>query len=351
MISKKPKLEGQKILVTGHTGFTGSWISLWLKRLGAEVFGYSLPPETQPNLFTALGLADKIHHHVGDIRDLASMKQFMVESQPHLVLHLAAQPLVRRSYRIPRETFETNVTGTVNVMEAALSSHSLKGVLCITTDKVYKNNDSGKPFVETDELGGSDPYSASKAAAEIAIASYRQSFFSSPENPIPLVAARGGNIIGGGDWSEDRLIPDFVRAWQGCSNLEIRSPDATRPWQHVLGLADGYLKILEKMILDPSSLSPAYNLGPTSEQVISVGEVVSSLSKMIPGVDVAHGNSKFKEAERLQLNSSLALEELSWRPKWDGLEAIAQTASWYLNHSKGMSADELCHSQIDSWES
>ena len=351
MSQRFSSLIGSRVLVTGHTGFTGSWISLWLKRLGAEVFGYSLPPDSQPSLFTELGLINKIDHHEGDIRDFPSLKRRMVETQPDLVLHLAAQPLVLQSYRIPQETFETNVTGTVNVMEAALLSDSLAGVLCITTDKVYKNNDSGEPFVETDELGGSDPYSASKAAAEIAIASYRQSFFSSQESLIPLVAARGGNIIGGGDWSEDRLIPDFVRAWQEGSRIEVRFPDATRPWQHVLGLADGYLTILERMLSDPSSLSPAYNLGPTTEQVISVGEVVASLSKMIPGVDVARGNSKLKEAAKLQLNSSLALQELNWRPKWDGLEAIVQTASWYLNHSKGMSADELCHSQIDSWQS
>lgn len=344
-------LNGSRILVTGHTGFTGSWVSLWLKRLGADVIGYSLTPETQPNLFKELELENKVNHHIGDIRDFARLHKVVVDTQPDLVLHLAAQPLVRRSYRIPQETFEVNVTGTVNVMQAALSSRALKGVLCITTDKVYKNNDSGKPFVETDELGGSDPYSASKAAAELAIASYRQSFYSAAENSVPLVAARGGNIIGGGDWSEDRLIPDFIRAWQSNTKLEIRFPEATRPWQHVLGLADGYLNILTKMLDAPESLSPAYNLGPTSEQVIPVKDVVAALSEVIPQVAIQRGSSPLKEASQLQLDSSLARKELHWEPKWYGIEAIKQTASWYLSHSDGQGAEELCQSQIDSWES
>ena len=344
-------LKGSRVLVTGHTGFTGSWVSLWLKRLGADVIGYSLTPETQPSLFNELGLENKVDHHIGDIRDFDRLQKVVVDTEPDLVLHLAAQPLVRRSYRIPQETFEVNVTGTVNVMQAALSSSALKGVLCITTDKVYKNNDSGKPFVETDELGGSDPYSASKAAAELAIASYRQSFFSSTENPVPLVAARGGNIIGGGDWSEDRLIPDFVRAWQNHTPLEIRFPEATRPWQHVLGLADGYLNILTKMLDAPESLSPAYNLGPTSEQVIPVKDVVAAISEVIPHVEMQRGSSPLKEASQLQLDSSLARKELHWKPKWDGIEAIRQTASWYLGLSQGQRAEELCQSQIDSWQS
>lgn len=344
-------LDGARVLVTGHTGFTGSWVSLWLKRLGADVVGYSLPPETRPNLFTELSLEDKVQHHTGDIRDFQSLKKLVNETQPNLILHLAAQPLVRRGYLIPQETFETNVTGTVNVMEAALSSNHLRGVLCITTDKVYKNNDSGKPFTETDELGGNDPYSASKAAAELAIASYRNSFFSSRESPTPLVAARGGNIIGGGDWSEDRLIPDFIRSWQNGSALKIRFPDSTRPWQHVLGLADGYLSILEKMLDAPKTLSPAYNLGPTTDQVIPVKDVVTELSEIIHGVEVQQGVSDLKEASQLQLDSSLAHSELNWRPRWDGHEAIRQTANWYLKHDEGITAEKLCHSQIDSWES
>lgn len=344
-------LSGTTVLVTGHTGFTGSWVSLWLKRLGADVIGYSLPPETNPSLFVELGLENRVEDHIGDIRDFEKLQRVVIDTQPDLVLHLAAQPLVRRSHRIPQETFEVNVTGTVNVMEAALKSRALKGVLCVTTDKVYKNNDSGKPFEETDELGGSDPYSASKAAAELAIASYRQSFFSSEQVCCPLIAARGGNIIGGGDWSEDRLIPDFIRAWQSGSLLEIRFPKATRPWQHVLGLADGYLTILTKFLDTTQTLSPAYNFGPSTNQVIPVMDVVTALSKVIPQVEIKSVSSSLKEASFLQLDSSLARRELGWKPKWDGMEAIRQTALWYLRHAQGQQAEVLCNLQIDSWES
>jgi CDP-glucose 4,6-dehydratase len=343
-------LAGARILVTGHTGFTGSWASRWLDRIGAEVIGYSLEPETNPSLFNELGLAQNLEHHIGDVRDSENLKKVTKNSKPDLILHLAAQPLVRRSYRVPQETFDVNVMGTVNLLDAALEVNSIKGVLCITTDKVYKNNDSGVAFKETDELGGSDPYSASKAAAELAISSYRESFYS--KGSVPLIAARGGNIIGGGDWSEDRLIPDFVRSWSTSTKLEVRFPAATRPWQHVLSLVDGYLSILSAALEEESrSLSAAYNLGPDLSEVFSVGDLLKVLERGLTGVAVEFGESQLKEAQLLQLDSSLAAKELGWVPTVNTVEAIQMTGSWYKAFYHGQSALALCDEQIDFWRS
>jgi CDP-glucose 4,6-dehydratase len=238
----------------------------------------------------------------------------------------------------------------VNLLEAALEVDSIKGVLCITTDKVYKNNDSGVAFKETDELGGSDPYSASKAAAELAISSYRESFYS--KRSVPLIAARGGNIIGGGDWSEDRLIPDFVRSWSTSTKLEVRFPAATRPWQHVLSLVDGYLSILSAALDKKNTpLSPAYNLGPGLSEVFSVADVLKVLERDLTGVAVEFGKSHLKEAQQLQLDSSLAVNELGWVPAVNIEEAIQMTGSWYKAFYQGQSAKAICDEQIDFWQS
>jgi CDP-glucose 4,6-dehydratase len=342
-------LAGARILLTGHTGFTGSWASRWLCRIGAEVIGYSLEPETNPSLFNELGLAKDLEHHIGDVRDSENLKKVIKSSSPDLILHLAAQPLVRRSYRLSRETFDVNVMGTVNLLDAALEVDSIKGVLCITTDKVYKNNDSGVAFKETDEIGGSDPYSASKASAELAISSYRESFYS--KRSVPLIAARGGNIIGGGDWSEDRLIPDFVRSWSNSTKLGVRFPAATRPWQHVLSLIDGYLSILSGALDEKSTqLSTAYNLGPDLSEVLSVADVLKVLERELTGVAVEFGESHLKEAQELQLDSSLAAKELGWWPAVSTEEAIRMTGRWYKAFYQGQSAMALCDDQIDFWQ-
>jgi CDP-glucose 4,6-dehydratase len=255
-------LKGKRVFVTGHTGFTGSWACIWLNQIGCEVFGYSLEPETTPNLFSEAEVGKLVNGKIADIRNFENLREAVVEFQPDLVLHLAAQPLVRRSYRIPRETFEVNAQGTANVLEAIRGVDSIKGVLCITTDKVYKNFETDRQYVETDELEGQDPYSASKAAAELIIASYRSSF-GTAGTAFPVIAvARGGNIVGGGDWSEDRLIPDFVRAYDSNKELQIRFPSSTRPWQHVLSLVDGYLTILAGMLgPEPTKFDRAFNLG------------------------------------------------------------------------------------------
>jgi CDP-glucose 4,6-dehydratase len=345
-------LTGKRIFLTGHTGFTGSWTSIWLRSLGAEVFGYSLEPETTPNLFTEAKIQDFLIGEFGDIRDFVSLRDRMSSFRPDLVLHLAAQPLVRRSYRIPRETFETNTQGTANVLEAATNISSVRGVLCITTDKVYKNLETDYRYVESDELGGNDPYSASKAAAELIIGSYRLALQSRKSHDQIIAVARGGNIIGGGDWSEDRLVPDYIRALESTSPLEIRFPQATRPWQHVLSLVDGYLTILAGMLgAEAKKFDRPFNLGPMEPESISVSELLSLLSHKLPGVRVQEQASEYHEAGKLGLDSSLAAKTFGWSPNWDTATSIGKTADWYkefLDNKK--SAYQLCLDQIESWK-
>ncbi len=340
-----------KVLITGHTGFTGSWATIWLNQLGAEVFGYSLAPETSPNLFTEAAIGELVTDMEGDIRDFEALKTAFKEFQPELVLHLAAQPLVRRSYMIPRETFEVNAQGTANVLEAARQTPSVRGVLCITTDKVYKNDDSGVPFVESDELGGSDPYSASKAAAEVIIASYRKSF-QAIDGKAPVIAvARGGNIIGGGDWSEDRLVPDAMRAFFSQRQLEIRSPSSTRPWQHVLSLVEGYTYILSGLIgQKKEDFAQAFNLGPIDENSVSVQAVLEQIQESLTGLEVNYKQADLHEAALLSLNSNLAVETFGWQPKWTTKQSIQKTVDWYKNfYANPADARQLCLEQIDSW--
>jgi len=345
-------LKGKKVFVTGHTGFTGSWTCIWLNQLGCEVFGYSLNPETTPNLFTEAEVGKLVKGKTADIRNFENLREEIVNFQPDLVLHLAAQPLVRRSYRIPRETFEVNAQGTANVLEAIRGVDSIKGVLCITTDKVYKNFETDRQYVETDELGGQDPYSASKAAAELIIASYRSSF-STAGTIFPVIAvARGGNIVGGGDWSEDRLIPDYVRAFGSNKELEIRFPSSTRPWQHVLSLVDGYLTILAGMLgPEAKKFDCAFNLGPIEAESFSVAYVLDLISNHLTGVKIIQDKSELHEAGKLGLNSDLAIKTFGWNPSWDTSQVIEKTASWYKAFlSQDKPALQLCLDQIQSWK-
>lgn len=345
-------LAGKKIFLTGHTGFTGSWVSIWLSTLGAEVYGYSLEPETTPNLFSEAKIQDLIQGEIGDIRNFSNLNNRMSSFQPDLVLHLAAQPLVRRGYRFPRETFEINAQGTANVLEAARKTPSVRGVLCITTDKVYKNLEKDYRYTESDELGGNDPYSASKAAAELIIESYRFSLRLIKSHDPIIAVARGGNIIGGGDWSEDRLVPDYVRALESKTPLEIRFPQATRPWQHVLSLLDGYLTILAGMLgAEAEKFDRAFNLGPMEDESISVSELLSLLSSNLPGVRLQESVSEYHEAGKLALDSSLASNTFGWSPHWDTAKAIEETATWYKDFlGSEKSAYRLCVDQIDSWK-
>jgi CDP-glucose 4,6-dehydratase len=346
-------LKGKRIFVTGHTGFTGSWASIWLNLIGAEVYGYSLEPETTPNLFTEAKVGNIVNGTFSDIRDFDKLKSAISDFQPDLILHLAAQPLVRRGYKTPRETFEINAQGTANVLEAARLTPSVQGVLCITTDKVYKNLEIDYDYVESDELGGKDPYSASKAAAELIISGYRHSIRSQGhESPI-ISVARGGNIVGGGDWSEDRLIPDYIRAYESGEQLITRYPNSTRPWQHVLSLIEGYLQILSGMVgKSPQIFDRAFNLGPIESGQVSVADVLDLISKLLPGVETVSEKAALPEAGKLGLNSQLAKDTFGWNPKWTTQQVIEETASWYSKFLRDKeSAYDLCLSQITEFSS
>lgn len=351
MNSDLGELMGKRIFVTGHTGFTGSWASIWLHKLGARTFGFSLPPEAVPNLYSEAKVSELVQEEIGDIRDFRLLRSSMERFRPDLVLHLAAQPLVRRSYLVPRETFEINVQGTINVLEAARTVPSVKGVLCITTDKVYKNSDTRKPFVETDELGGRDPYSASKVAAEIAILSFRESF-GSPPNPL-IAVARGGNIVGGGDWSEDRLIPDFIRSVSEGKKVTLRYPEATRPWQHVLALVEGYFNILSGLTSsERNKFAQAFNLGPLKSEDFSVLQVVEQMSSHfgVRGFDTEQ--SELAESMVLSIDSSKAEKLFEWAPNWSTKKVIQKTAEWYKEFYNGdKDVRSICQRQIEDWTS
>jgi CDP-glucose 4,6-dehydratase len=276
---------GKRVFVTGHTGFKGSWLCEWLLSLGAEVHGYALRPPTKPSLFVQLRLAKRLASHViGDVRDPSALSAALKASRPDFIFHLAAQPIVRYSYDHPVETFDTNVMGTVNLLEACRKLKKPCSVVCITTDKVYENDDSGKAFVENDSLGGSDPYSASKGACEIAIQSYRCSFFSSPDSLVRVASARAGNVIGGGDWAQDRIIPDAMRAFFGDRHMVIRNRHSTRPWQHVLEPLSGYLALGAALSAD-ATMATAFNFGPDPKSVKTVGELMCNLLPLFPEME------------------------------------------------------------------
>jgi CDP-glucose 4,6-dehydratase len=351
LLPSHSELKGKKVFVTGHSGFTGSWACIWLDLIGAEVFGYSLEPETTPNLYTEAKIGSLVKGVFADIRDFETLRSEVEKFQPDLILHLAAQPIVRRSYRIPRETFEINAQGTASVLEAARLTPSVKGVLCITTDKVYKNLELDYKFVESDELGGKDPYSSSKAAAEEIIAGYRNTLRSQGILSPIISVARGGNILGGGDWSEGRLVPDFIRAHSTGEPMTIRYPNSTRPWQHVISLVDGYLTILSGILGNKSSaFDRAFNLGPINEMALSVSDLLNLLSDEIPLVKIMTESADLPESGVLGLDSNLAFETFGWSPRWETREVIEKTASWYKTVlGDKVTAYEMCRDQIDAW--
>jgi CDP-glucose 4,6-dehydratase len=318
---------GCRVLVTGDTGFKGAWLCHWLVRLGADVTGLALPPDTQPNLFDDINLRRVMRHRDVDVRDAAAVREIVKNAAPEFVFHLAAQPLVRRSYREPVETFAVNVMGTVNILDAALRCATTRGILVVTTDKVYENKGESRAFQETDRLGGHDPYSASKAAAEFAVASYRHALF--PSGP-PIVVARAGNVIGGGDWAEDRLVPDIMRALSTERPVELRHPRAVRPWQHVLDALSGYLLLLARVSEGPIG-ADAFNFGPDEDEAVDVGALAHRLCAAIGRGSVIEkpDSAGLREASSLMLDSSLARTLLGWQPVWDTQEAIARTATWY----------------------
>ncbi|WP_020614548.1 CDP-glucose 4,6-dehydratase [Sediminispirochaeta bajacaliforniensis] len=326
--------KGKKVFVTGHTGFKGSWLTQWLLLLGATVKGFSLEPETNPALFSILQLTEHMMHTIGDIRDGEALKKSLVSFQPDIVFHLAAQPLVRRSYKEPHLTYETNVMGTLNLYEAVRSCDTVRSVVSITTDKCYENREWVWGYRESDPMGGYDPYSSSKGCVELLSSAYRHSFFNVADygktHQVGLATARAGNVIGGGDWAEDRLIPDCIRSLSTGKDIVIRNPRATRPWQHVLEPLSGYLLLAQKLWDEPQQYDGGWNFGPGSAGALSVSEVVSLVvSSWGTGGWRVEGDDGPHEAKLLGLDISKAMSILGWKPHLSTSEAIELTCRWY----------------------
>lgn len=322
--------DGKKVFVTGHTGFKGAWLTLWLASLGARVTGYALEPDTQPSLFEQLGLSHEIDHCIADVRDLATLYQHVDRIRPDVVFHMAAQPLVRRSYAEPILTWQTNVMGTANLLDALRDADHLCAVVVVTTDKVYENRESIKPYLETDRLGGHDPYSSSKAASELAVDSWRNSFFLGSSS-VRIATARAGNVIGGGDWAKDRIVPDMVRAIATGLPLVVRNPDSIRPWQHVLDPLSGYMRLAERLFAcsDPCYQS-AFNFGPASSEARTVRDLVDHAFSVWPGnVAAAPDRSTHHEARLLTLDNTKAKNVLGWEPTWAFEKAVHASVAWY----------------------
>lgn len=321
------RYRNRRVLLTGHTGFKGSWLTLWLQSLGAQVTGLALAPDTTPNHWNLLNLGIPEHHV--DIRDASAVTRVVKDSKPEIVFHLAAQSLVRRSYRTPVETWETNVMGSVNLLEACRAAPDLRAIVVVTTDKCYENKESAKGYREDDRLGGHDPYSASKAATELAVASYRDALFTNDNAPL-IATARAGNVIGGGDWSEDRLIPDLVRAQAKGEALAVRSPDATRPWQHVLEPLAGYLQLGRELLDGKKDYEGAWNFGPDDSGELTVSALLDHLREdWSQLIWKATPDKTLHETTMLQLDSSKARKDLNWQPVFTTRQQLAMTAEWY----------------------
>ena len=338
---------GKRVLLSGHTGFKGAWLALWLHRLGAEVTALALPPSTTPSLFGLAGIEQLVDSRFADLRDAAAVRALVHAARPELVLHLAAQALVRASYEQPLQTFATNVMGTAHVLDALRGLDSVRVALVVTTDKVYRNREWAYPYREDDALGGHDPYSASKAAAELVCASYRDAFLR--KQGVAVASARAGNVIGGGDWSADRLLPDAMRAWQGGKVLMVRRPAAIRPWQHVLDPLSGYLRLAQRLHED-GALAGAYNFGPLTHEAATVHEVIELARQN-------HGSGEWQagdqaqgphEAGWLALEVAKARVELGVAPRWSLREAVTRTVAWYCRQAKGEPARALCEAEIDA---
>jgi CDP-glucose 4,6-dehydratase len=335
----------RRVLVTGHTGFKGGWLCYWLARMGARVVGLALPPDTEPNLFTEAAIGSRVESHIVDIRDREATRCSIKEARPETVFHLAAQPLVLRSYEAPIETFSTNVLGAAHVLESLRGLPEVSVAVMITTDKVYANREWVYPYREGDPLGGHDPYSASKAACEIVISSYRSSFLR--KQGVAVASARAGNVIGGGDWSADRLIPDIARAWERGASVRIRRPDSVRPWQHVLEPLCGYLVLAERLAADPN-LADAYNFGPEGEDIATVRSVVECARRTYPDarVEFDADPSAPHEAGLLSLEIAKAKAALGVNPRWGLDEAVKRTMGWYRAFHAGEAGGGLCERDI-----
>lgn len=344
--------KGKNVFLTGHTGFKGSWLSLWLTSMGAKVMGYALAPNTTPNLFDVLAIDSMIEKsHIADIRDLASLQKSMSQARPDVVIHMAAQPLVRYSYVNPVETYATNVMGTVHVLESARSIGSIRATVVVTTDKCYENKEWVWGYRENEPMGGYDPYSNSKGCAELVTSAYRQSYFSKSDSINSVASARAGNVIGGGDWSEDRLIPDAIKAFESNKPLMIRNPLATRPWQHVLEPLSGYLTLAQALYEQGSVFASGWNFGPRDEDNRSVQEVIDLL---ISGWGESarwekEGSEQPHEANLLKLDCSKARSQLGWIPKWNLETATQKIVEWQKVHQAKENMQDVSLAQINQY--
>jgi len=343
----------KKVFITGHTGFKGGWLSLWLQSLGAEVMGYALEPPTNPNLFQIANIQKDMHSIIGDIRNLITLKKTLKQFKPEIVIHMAAQPLVRYSYSNPVETYETNVMGTINLFEAVRATESVKVILNITSDKCYENSEIDQVFRESDPMGGYDPYSNSKGCAELISASYRLSFFNNKDNYIALATARSGNVIGGGDWAEDRLIPDFMRSIKREAPIVIRNPNAIRPWQHVFEPLQGYLNLAQGLYNDGAKYAESWNFGPDSSEaktVLWVAERLTYLWGKEASIKIESSLTNHHEAHFLKLDCTKAKTQLNWHPKW-GLEtALDRICAWYKAYLNGEDMREYSLNEIIAYK-
>jgi CDP-glucose 4,6-dehydratase len=344
----------KKVFLTGHTGFKGSWLSLWLQNLGAEVIGYSLPPPTQPNLYDLASVEKGMKSIRGDVLDLEHLCRSVREHRPEVVFHLAAQSLVRRSYEDPTGTYATNVLGTAHILDAVRAAPSVKSIVIVTSDKCYENCGDQRAYRESDRLGGADPYSSSKAAAEIVTSAFRKSFFISAkgETGTGVASARAGNVIGGGDWAADRLIPDVMRAVLEGKDLLIRHPQAIRPWQHVLEPVSGYMTLAENLWQDPERFSESWNFGPNESETLSVSRLLECLRKLWgPGLSWQFDNGTYPhEAQYLSLDCTKSKVELGWEPRWNLNSALEATVQWYKAHQSHEDVRLLTQEQIRSYQ-
>jgi CDP-glucose 4,6-dehydratase len=342
--------QGKRVLLTGHTGFKGSWLALWLKRMGAEVTGFALDPGTRPSLFELARVDQYLNDQRGDLRDLGALLTLMAETRPEIVLHLAAQPLVREGYRDPLGTYSSNVMGTLNLLEAIRQVGGVRACVLVTTDKVYANQEWLWPYRENEPLGGHDPYSSSKACCELLAQSYAASFFPAlryAEHGLALATARAGNVLGGGDFAPERLIPDVLRAWSANEPVTLRYPQAVRPWQHALEPLAGYLLLAEKLYTHGPDYDGAWNFGPGDNDMCSVGDVVATLARhwpQAPGLRVE--TSDMHEAGLLRLDSARARQRLHWQPRWSLEQCLTHTVDWHLAWKRGADMQDFTQGQL-----
>jgi len=342
--------KNRKVFLTGHTGFKGGWTALWLSNMGAKVFGYSLKPPTIPSFFSVTKLKEELSKSIiGNILDIKNLTEAMKDAKPSVIIHMAAQSLVRNSYKLPVHTFMTNIMGTINIFEAARKTNTVKAIINVTSDKCYKNQELARPYEENDKLEGHDPYSSSKACSELITTAYRKSFFL--DSGISVASARAGNVIGGGDWAKDRLIPDLFRALDKGDVLSIRLPNATRPWQHVLEPISGYLILAERLVSEKNKYAEAWNFGPDDNKNIPVSKIVENFSNKFKELKFKYDNSKQPyESELLKIDSTKSKSRLGWKNNWNLKITLNKTIEWYRSWKNNENMKNVSISQINSYE-